>query len=308
LLEIDRVGRSQKDAAPSRPLLLSQAVVMASSADSEASKKDGAQVPSATDRVQGGALPAFFTEDSLLRLEAGLRAQREQQDGRRSFEPDAASSQPGNSGALRDRLSVSAEVEPINENAPLVEPISENAPLAPGAEQSKILKEEPVPLPSWRRRRVALLLSALLLVVGAAALGVSLKTRTGGSTDAAPVNSEGRGRTAAARNNDETRQPITNGVRSSASTPSLPPLAPAAPNQRPVEAQAPSTPAASKTPAPTNERPVEAQRAAMPAASGTPEPKPQCNVSACRRVYRSFRASDCTFQPYSHGRRQICTR
>ena len=31
----------------------------------------------------------------------------------------------------------------------------------------------------------------------------------------------------------------------------------------------------------------------------------QCNVRACARAYRSFRPSDCTFQPY-RGRRKIC--
>lgn len=34
---------------------------------------------------------------------------------------------------------------------------------------------------------------------------------------------------------------------------------------------------------------------------------PRCNVRACSRAYRSFRASDCTFQPY-RGRRRICDR
>ncbi len=33
----------------------------------------------------------------------------------------------------------------------------------------------------------------------------------------------------------------------------------------------------------------------------------QCNVRACAQAYRSFRASDCSYQPYS-GPRQICTR
>lgn len=33
-----------------------------------------------------------------------------------------------------------------------------------------------------------------------------------------------------------------------------------------------------------------------------------CNVSACDRAYRSFRASDCTFQPYGGGPRKLCTR
>ena len=37
------------------------------------------------------------------------------------------------------------------------------------------------------------------------------------------------------------------------------------------------------------------------------ETPPQCNIQACSRAYRSFRASDCTFQPYS-GPRRICER
>jgi hypothetical protein len=31
----------------------------------------------------------------------------------------------------------------------------------------------------------------------------------------------------------------------------------------------------------------------------------RCNYEACARAYRSFRASDCTYQPYS-GRRKLC--
>lgn len=39
-----------------------------------------------------------------------------------------------------------------------------------------------------------------------------------------------------------------------------------------------------------------------------PEPAaPSCNISACERSYRSFRASDCTYQPY-RGQRKLCTR
>lgn len=33
----------------------------------------------------------------------------------------------------------------------------------------------------------------------------------------------------------------------------------------------------------------------------------RCNVRACSRAYRSFRASDCTYQPY-RGERRLCTR
>ena len=35
---------------------------------------------------------------------------------------------------------------------------------------------------------------------------------------------------------------------------------------------------------------------------------PQCNVSACEQNYHSFRASDCTYQPYWGGPRRTCDR
>src|SRR6516165_950146 len=35
--------------------------------------------------------------------------------------------------------------------------------------------------------------------------------------------------------------------------------------------------------------------------------QPRCDVESCERHYRSFRASDCTYQPYG-GPRQYCTR
>jgi hypothetical protein len=119
-------------------------------------------------------------------------------------------------------------------------------------------------------QQAGVLLCALLLVVSAGALGVSVKMRTAGSTDAAPGNIEARGSVEAPRppppagvqtvepaepprtasvapDNDEPRQPIANGVKSSAATSSLPALSPAPPNEQPVEAQGPATPEASKT-------------------------------------------------------------
>ncbi|RVT85156.1 PBP1A family penicillin-binding protein [Rhodobacteraceae bacterium CCMM004] len=47
-----------------------------------------------------------------------------------------------------------------------------------------------------------------------------------------------------------------------------------------------------------------------PAAAPAPTPAaagPTCNIQVCERFYRSFRASDCTFQPY-RGPRKLCTR
>jgi penicillin-binding protein 1A len=44
-----------------------------------------------------------------------------------------------------------------------------------------------------------------------------------------------------------------------------------------------------------------------PASAGGPAPA-FCDVSACAAAYRSFRASDCSFQPADGGPRQICER
>lgn len=48
-------------------------------------------------------------------------------------------------------------------------------------------------------------------------------------------------------------------------------------------------------------RDIVIQSIAQPAAQG------QCNVRACDRAFRSFRASDCTYQPYGGGPRRLCT-
>jgi penicillin-binding protein 1A len=47
--------------------------------------------------------------------------------------------------------------------------------------------------------------------------------------------------------------------------------------------------------------------AARPRADADPTAAPRCNYRACARAYRSFRSSDCTFQPY-HGRRKLCVK
>jgi membrane peptidoglycan carboxypeptidase len=41
--------------------------------------------------------------------------------------------------------------------------------------------------------------------------------------------------------------------------------------------------------------------------SGSASAAPQCNIRACERAFRSFRASDCTYQPYGGGPRKLCT-
>ena len=47
--------------------------------------------------------------------------------------------------------------------------------------------------------------------------------------------------------------------------------------------------------------------AAQPAAVTAQEAPAQCDVQACGAAYRSFRASDCTYQPYQ-GPRRACTK
>ncbi|HUC11395.1 MAG TPA: BA14K family protein, partial [Stellaceae bacterium] len=43
------------------------------------------------------------------------------------------------------------------------------------------------------------------------------------------------------------------------------------------------------------------------ASQGSSEPSnPACDVQACSSFYHSFRQSDCTYQPYDGGPRQIC--
>lgn len=63
-----------------------------------------------------------------------------------------------------------------------------------------------------------------------------------------------------------------------------------------------------------NGEPIDSDRvrqvvADLIAQTGEPVARVQsCNVASCDRAYRSFRASDCTFQPYGGGPRKLCTR
>lgn len=50
-----------------------------------------------------------------------------------------------------------------------------------------------------------------------------------------------------------------------------------------------------------------AAQSVSPSPASTTAAPAQCNIRACSRFYRSFRASDCTFQPY-RGSRQLCIR
>jgi hypothetical protein len=42
-------------------------------------------------------------------------------------------------------------------------------------------------------------------------------------------------------------------------------------------------------------------------AIAAPEPEVRCNIDACAAAYRSFRTSDCTYQP-TNGPRRLCTK
>jgi hypothetical protein len=76
----------------------------------------------------------------------------------------------------------------------------------------------------------------------------------------------------------------------------------------PAAAQNPTAPAASATPQVPSIPPLVpvAPITAPPPVTQAP-PKPQCDVAACAAAYRSFRESDCTFNP-SVGPRQLCTK
>lgn len=95
-----------------------------------------------------------------------------------------------------------------------------------------------------------------------------------------------------------------------------------APNDEWLPPAPPQEQAATRRPEQTQQQqPAAAQAdkgAAKTASNGTPleDAKPQqvaaqrsrlCDVAACDAAYRSFRASDCTYQPY-RGARRLCTK
>jgi hypothetical protein len=86
-----------------------------------------------------------------------------------------------------------------------------------------------------------------------------------------------------------------------APTPTPPPSVPANPIRPPVAANA----AAPASAPPANSPPPSAEVA--PAPQVVAAPKPKCDVTACEAAYRSFRESDCTYNP-SFGPRRLCTK
>jgi len=84
-----------------------------------------------------------------------------------------------------------------------------------------------------------------------------------------------------------------------------------APQTRPAPATAAISPIAAGQTAPANTDGTQAggnDASAKPIAQSAGEgAQPKCNVSACAGAYRSFRASDCTYQPLG-GPRRICAK
>lgn len=58
------------------------------------------------------------------------------------------------------------------------------------------------------------------------------------------------------------------------------------------------------TPPPAAAEPIMAEE---PSTVGAAEP-PRCDVAACERAYRTFTASDCTYQPSGEVPRRLCTK
>ena len=92
-----------------------------------------------------------------------------------------------------------------------------------------------------------------------------------------------------------------------------PPPAPVAKEQPKAEEQNPQEPKpqvakVAPAPAPPPAQTPKAEPAPQAAAEATPvslASRRACDVQACSRAYRSFRESDCTYQPFS-GPRQVC--
>jgi hypothetical protein len=81
------------------------------------------------------------------------------------------------------------------------------------------------------------------------------------------------------------------------------PLAPKATIGAPIIPPSLVAPASPNMPVPSR----AAAEAAPSAPIAAPEPQVRCNVDACTAAYRTFQASDCTYQPIG-GPRRLCTK
>jgi hypothetical protein len=104
--------------------------------------------------------------------------------------------------------------------------------------------------------------------------------------------------------------PKTTGQAAAETTATAPPPDKAGHNSGPAAASAAPPAAASAAPAP----PALASAPPPPAPAATPVAQPvstaaknRCDVQGCAGAYKSFRASDCTYQPFQ-GPRQVCVK
>jgi 1A family penicillin-binding protein len=76
--------------------------------------------------------------------------------------------------------------------------------------------------------------------------------------------------------------------------------------QPPQVAVVPAPPQQASAPPPPSSDDLAARATEVTQAPSTQAGNAMCDVAACSGMYRSFRASDCTYQPYSGGPRQMC--
>jgi hypothetical protein len=81
----------------------------------------------------------------------------------------------------------------------------------------------------------------------------------------------------------------------------------AAPQPNADKAAPPATPAETTAAAPADEAPADETPAPAPDKTADAAPANHCDLRACAQAYHSFRAEDCTYQPYQ-GPREPCAK
>jgi hypothetical protein len=75
----------------------------------------------------------------------------------------------------------------------------------------------------------------------------------------------------------------------------------------PAQAATPAPPVAQQPAAPAPQPPQTSAQGPEQGETQGRQQAPSCNVDACAAAYRSFTASDCTYQPFD-GPRRLCTK
>jgi outer membrane biosynthesis protein TonB len=88
-----------------------------------------------------------------------------------------------------------------------------------------------------------------------------------------------------------------------------PPAVAAAPAEKPPQSSLTQQPTAPAPPPAQTDSPQQQTVSQSPSEAPAPSSPsaPSCNYRACENAYQSFRASDCTYQPYDQPRR-LCTK